>query len=745
MPPSRLRRSLTSTAAVTGLVVAPLAVVASTSTTAHAAPVPITLLNINDFHGRIDSNTTKFATTIEQIRASQGEANTLFLSAGDNIGASLFASSSQQDNPTIDVLDALDLRGSAVGNHEFDQGYDDLRGRVQDRADFDLLGANVYQKGTTTPALPEYATYDVNGVTVGVVGVVTQETPSLVSPGGVATLDFGDPVAAVNRVAAQLDDGDPANGEADVVVAEYHEGAPDDAGSQSGVFNRIVTETSAAVDVIFTGHTHKRYALSLPKPGGGTRPVVQTGSYGEYVGRVDLSVDGDVVTTTAQSNVERVAAEDLSLPRVAEVKTITDAAIAEAAKVGNQPVGRVTADITRADSDPATAGVQEDRGDESTLGDLVGNALRDGLPAHLGKADIGITNPGGLRADLLFAGDTSSNPANTDGVVTFGEANAVLPFANNISLVSLTGAQLTKVLEQQWQPAGASRPFLHLGVSDNVEVLLDPSAPQGARVSEVTIDDKPLDPAKTYTVSTPTFLAGGGDNFTAFNEGKAKDTGLLDRDLWVGYLKGRDNVAPDWTRQQVFATGLADSYRAGEKASVRFEKLGIPSLGAPPLTKLELVKVNKDDSRKVFGSAAIVNRTAAPKFTVRGGKSVEFVEQESKATVTREVVRTTPKMVVKVFPKRKRFLVRRTQVRMKVVVKPDVDVRAKGRVVVRVAGRKLNRKLERTKSDTGKVKLKLPRFKRPGRYQMVVKYKGNATFKGSREVIRVIVVRPGRR
>src|SRR5205823_3477394 len=90
---------------------------------------------------------------------------------------------------------------------------------------WDYLGANVYDAATGQPALPEYGTYTVAGLTVGVIGAVTQETPTLVSPAGVAGLRFGDPVEAVNRVAAQLQDGDDSNGEADIIVAEYHEGA----------------------------------------------------------------------------------------------------------------------------------------------------------------------------------------------------------------------------------------------------------------------------------------------------------------------------------------------------------------------------------------------------------------------------------------------------------------------------------------------------------------------------------------
>jgi len=561
-----------------------------------ADPVSITLLNINDFHGRIDANTTKFATTVEQLRADRGEANTLFLSAGDNIGASLFASSVQDDQPTIDVLNALELAGSAVGNHEFDRGFADLEDRVVPASDFEILGANVYEKGTTTPALDEYAVYEVAGVSVGVIGAVTVETPSLVSPGGIADLEFGDPVEAVNRVAAQLSDGDETNGEADVIVAEYHEGAgagtpdgstPEEEVAAGGAFADIALETAPEVDVIFTGHTHKEYAWEIEG-----RPVVQTGSYGANVGVVDLTVDPDtgVVSAAEGTNVARAAAEDLSLPRVAEVKEITDAALAFAAEVGNRPVAEITADITTAFAGGSyvdgryvagEAGTRDDRSRESTLGDLVANALRDGV-SDFAEPDLGITNPGGLRAELLFAGDTSSNPANTDGVVTFAEANAVLPFNNTVAIVEMTGVQVEAVLEQQWQTAAdgtiPSRPYLQLGLSDNVRVTADPSAPAGERITSVRIDDEPLDPAATYTVSTLTFLAQGGDNFRAFTDADFVDTGLLDAQMWRDYLADNAPLSPDFARQQVFEAGFDTTATAGEEVAFT---LGVGGTTAP--------------------------------------------------------------------------------------------------------------------------------------------------------------------
>lgn len=626
---------------------------------AHAAPTQIRLLNINDFHGRIDDNTTKLATTIEQERAEAGEDNTLFLSAGDNIGASLFASAVEQDQPTLDVLDALGLRTSSVGNHEFDRGFADLTDRVEPATDFDYLGANVYEKGTTTPALPEYATYDVGGVTVGVVGAITQETPSLVSPDGIANLDFGDPVEAVNRVAGDLSDGDAINGEADVIVAEYHEGASagtpdgatlDDEVAAGGAFASIVNDTSPEVDAIFTGHTHKQYAWDAPVPGttGETRPVLQTGSYGEFVGEVDLTVDSETgdVTAYAQQNVARAAAEDTSFPRVAEVKKITDDALANAAEVGNQPVGEITGDITTA----FNGGVRDDRSAESTLGDLVADALREGGRKVNADVDLGITNPGGLRAELMYAGDPASNPQNTDGVVTYAEANAVLPFNNTVAIGTMTGAEIIQVLEQQWQPEGSSRPYLQLALSDNVTVTADATAPAGQRITSVRIDGQPIDPAAEYTVSTLSFLSAGGDNFTGFTDGDWTDTGLLDAELWRTYLQENSPVSPDFARQQVFTHGIADGVletgsnefvlgpdELSPTAPFTGETLDLTSLGAPANTEVVATGTAADGTENELGTFPVSAGTAeisldVPTSLAEG--SVTFVANPSGTTVT---------------------------------------------------------------------------------------------------------------
>ncbi|MEN0129745.1 MAG: ExeM/NucH family extracellular endonuclease [Brevundimonas sp.] len=617
------------------------------------APVDLTFLNINDFHGRIDSNTVKFAGTVEKLR-SEASGPVAFLSAGDNIGASLFASSVAQDQPTIDVLNALDLQASAVGNHEFDKGFADLAGRVSDAASWDYLGANVYDKGTTNPALDEYKVLDLDGVRVGIIGAVTQETPTLVTPGGIADLDFGDPVAAVNRVADQLTDGDESNGEADVLVAEYHEGAgagtPDGSTLEQevaagGAFTDIVTKTSAKVDAIFTGHTHKQYAWEAPVPGqaGKTRPILQTGSYGEFVGKVVLTYDpsSDEVTAHSQVDVPRVTTADADLvaayPRVAQVKTIVDAAIAYANTVGSVPVGSVSADITTAFSGGAytggtyTGGTRDDRANESTLGDTVANALRDTLaPDNLGGAQIGVVNPGGLRAELFYA---------PDGVVTTAEANSVLPFVNNLWTTTLTGAQVVTMLEQQWQTNAdgtiPSRPYLQLGLSDNVTYTYDASAALGHHITSVTVDGQPLDPTADYRIGTFSFLAQGGDNFRVFTQGTAtKDSGLVDRDGWIAYLGNHPGLAPDFARQGVGVPALPSSVTAGDVLAFAVSKLDLTSLGSPVNTALD---VRLDGTS--IGTATVTGGNAAVSVTIPAGTSagdhvLTLVAAPSGTTVT---------------------------------------------------------------------------------------------------------------
>lgn len=518
----------------------------------------IELVGINDFHGRIEANGVEagaavLAGAVKDYK--KRNKNTLFVSAGDNIGASTFTSFSQQDNPTIDALKAAGLDVSAVGNHEFDRGFDDLKNRVIPRygngdaragADY-ALGANVYKKGTKTPALKEYTLRKLNGVTVGIIGTVTDQTATLVTPAGISGLDFGDQVEAVNRVAARLSDGNKKNGEADVIVLLTHEGSSSSncasIGTENTSYGDLIRQASPKVDAIISGHTHVGYSCSYPVKGwakGLQRPVMQAHQYGTTLDTLKIKVskghqnvvglEGGLISLTT------IAQDGTTVPRFApvpRVASIVDAAVKEAAVVGAQKIGNISANILRGGTNGS------DRGVESSLGNLVAdmhhwatsNDSFGGIPTQ-----IAFMNPGGLRADLLYG---------TDGTVTYKDAASVQPFGNTLFTMDLTGAQIKSVLEEQWQPDGSSRPKLHLGISEGFSYTYNPNAPRGEHITSMSYLGAPVAMDATFRIATNAFLATGGDNFGTFAQGSnVADSGQIDLVAGIEYFKAHPMVDP---------------------------------------------------------------------------------------------------------------------------------------------------------------------------------------------------------
>ncbi|MEU1586866.1 bifunctional UDP-sugar hydrolase/5'-nucleotidase [Micromonospora sp. NPDC005710] len=546
-------RAVVATAAAT------LVVLGTTPTPAHAATTEVQILGFNDFHGRLEAPTAgvggaaQMAGMITQLRAAN--PNTVLLAAGDSIGASPFISLVQKDEPTIDFLKAIDVDASSIGNHELDRGFDDLNDRVIPRAGFPYLAANVYRGAEPAPGrLEESTVLTVGGVRIGVVGAVTLETPSLVSPAGIPGLTFKDPTTEANRVAAKL----KADGDVDAVVLVVHEGSEasgTEATACAGVadpktpFGKIVTGASADINVIISGHTHVPYNCSYDVPKlGHKRPVLQTGRYGDALDQVRLTVtDGTV--TAAEGAVLPIKGYPAD-PAVAQL--VADAK-AEADEKGKVEIGEITADIKRA----VTAEGVEDRANESTLGNFIADVqLEASRAANRGGAQIALMNPGGLRADFVKS---------ADGTVTFADAATVQPFANDVVTKSYTGKEIKEALEQQWQPAGASRPFLHLGVSKGFSYVYDPNGAAGNRVvaDRIFLDGTVIDPNGTYRVTVNSFLASGGDNFAALAEGDDQfASGDNDLTVLVDYFDEKSPVTAD-TAERVYTVGQPGAPIAG--------------------------------------------------------------------------------------------------------------------------------------------------------------------------------------
>jgi 5'-nucleotidase len=528
--------------------------------------VDIDLVTVNDFHGRIEQSAPSggiaaLSSAVKQIR--EQNPNTIFAAAGDMIGASTFTSFIQQDVPTIEALNAAGLEVSSVGNHEFDQGFADLTDRVMPLALWEYLGANIYHKGTTDPALPEYFIQEFDGVSIGFIGAVTDELPSLVSPAGIADITVGDPTEAANRVATQLSDGKQENGEADILVLLVHEGAAttaiESATDPTSRFGKIVLGTTPLVDAIVSGHTHLAYNHVI-----NGRPVISSGQYGEKFSRMDIQFDKATKSVTMKNEIFNLMDGTTPLyPDDPAVKPIVDDAVAVANVLGNVVLGTANADFLRATS---AATFTENRGGESTLGNFVADVQKWALNVD-GTRNVQITfmNPGGLRADLA------------SGEVTYREAANVQPFANTLVAMSLTGAQIKSVLEEQWQPESASRPFLKLGVNAELTYTYDPSAPKGSHVTEMLLEGVPIDLAATYSVGVNSFLASGGDNFFTLAQGTNKaDSGKIDLESMVDYFDVFDTVSPDTAQRAVgviVGPDDGDGYDVGDQVTVNLSSL----------------------------------------------------------------------------------------------------------------------------------------------------------------------------
>jgi 5'-nucleotidase len=604
-----LRRSRLSF--VAALAVASSAALVGVPSVADAAPkpkpdVPVQLIAMNDFHGRIENTAgadsqqitapgpdgaygtpddiktivggaANVASTVKQLQdsfaATSGEkSGSWFVGAGDLISASPFESSVFKDEPTIEVLDAMGLDASSVGNHEFDRGTEELR-RISaatdgtytddvtacqgivvgetgcfgegehafDGADFPYLAANVVSKETGEPMLPPYQVFDIpGGRKVALIGVVTETTPTIVAPDGVADVEFIDEADAVNKYVPEL-----TRRGVEAIGVLIHEGGqqngptgadPNGCNSLTGpivdINNRIVDE----VDLIVSAHTHAAYNCQLPVPGGRPRLVTSAGFYGRLVSDIRLTLDGRT------GEVDRTAtyqATNVPVTRTnpdAQVQSIVDYWVAKSAVAGNRVVGSATADIKNA----ASAG----RPFEQPIGNLVAQAQLEGLQEEqFDFPVIAFMNPGGVRTDILA------------GEVTYRELFNVQPFGNTANTITLTGADIDDVLEQQYQQdpdgagpldAGPRKTRLTMGTNEGFVWSYDLTKAYGDRVPDASIklDGVTIDPAASYRVAANSFLTAGGDSFTAFLNGSAVTTGPVDVDVLVEYFEANSPVSP---------------------------------------------------------------------------------------------------------------------------------------------------------------------------------------------------------
>jgi 5'-nucleotidase len=496
---------------------------------AQSAPIELRILAINDFHGYLqpppagiriadpDDKTKKItvaaggaehmATLVKQLR--QNSKNNIFVAAGDLIGASPFLSAMFHDEPTIESLSMMGLEVASVGNHEFDEGKEELL-RMQNGgchaidkcqgphpflgAKFRYLAASTIEKATSKTVFPPYQIREFDGVPVAFIGLTLKGTPNLVAPPGIAGLEFRDEADTVNALVPEL----KARGVEAIVVLIHEGGFPagdyNECPGISGPIVDIVRKFDRAVDVVISGHTHQAYVCEIDG-----RLVTSGDKYGTIVTTIDLKLDPatrDVVRARADNVIVRTGA----LAKDPDQTALLEAYDRVAAPIANRPAGSITDTLSRV---PNMTG-------ESVLGDIVADAQLAATRTDAnGGAVIAFTNPGGVRADMT---------KKDEGAVTYADVFASQPFRNQLVTLTLTGAQIKDMLEQQW--LDPKRPRI-LQVSKGFSYTWDGARPFGERVIAelMSLNGQRIDPAASYRVTVNNFLSVGGDGFTVFKEG----------------------------------------------------------------------------------------------------------------------------------------------------------------------------------------------------------------------------------
>ena len=531
-------------------------------TSAAGQPVTVGIVAINDFHGSIEpprqsvlapdgkggtvqvpaGGAAWLASAVDGIRAQY--PHHLTVSAGDLISASQLASSIYLDEPAIGVANRIGLDFNAVGNHEFDRGRGELlrmqRGgcaQLTKRkpcqleqfggARFQFLAASTLTE-TGKTLFPAYAirTFGTgkSKVRIGIIGLTLQGTTDLVPPGGIKGLRFVGEAATINALVPVL----KAQG-ADAIVVLIHQGGsqdnpnnPNACAGFTGDIRPILDALDPRVDVVVSGHTHKAYVCNYGELNP-AHPLLLTsaGVYGEEVTDITLEIDPamhrvvakrarNVIVqslpyTGARGPIANTPLYPQFAPR-ADVAGYVQTYVDAAKQFAQRPAGHLAG--------PASG---------RTLAALIADSQLAATRAV--GAQIAFMNPFGVRAPLVPA---------SDGAVKFADIYAVEPFGNTLITQSLTGAELKAVLEQGLDDNGPEQALIP---SAGLAFSFDRNRPGGNRITALTLDGQPIDPAATYRVTTNNFLAQGGDGFSLFAKQRKAVIGVVDLEALQSWLE----------------------------------------------------------------------------------------------------------------------------------------------------------------------------------------------------------------
>ncbi|MEP2641148.1 bifunctional metallophosphatase/5'-nucleotidase [Roseobacter sp.] len=491
-----------------------------------AADYNLTILHTNDFHARFEpiskydsgcsveddvagecfGGSARLVTAIEEARGRAG--NSILVDGGDQFQGTLFYTY-YKGALAAEMMNKMGYDAMTVGNHEFDDGPEVLRG-FMDAVTFPVLMSNADVSGEPLLAdtLAKSTVIERDGEKLGLIGLTPQNTDELASPGD--NITFSDPVAAVQGEVDRLS----AEGVNKIIVLS-HSGYRTD--------QRVAAETTG-VDVIVGGHSNSLLSNTSDRAEGpyptmvGDTAIVQAYAYGKFLGELNLTFDdaGDIVEAKGE-------------PLLIDATVTADAATAERIALAAKPLEEIRSRVV-AETAAEIVGVREDcRARECAMGNLIADAMLARVKDQ--GVQIAVQNGGGIRASI------------DAGQVTMGEVLTVLPFQNTLSTFEVTGATMVAALENgvSQHEDGAGRFLQVAGISFAVDV----AQPAGSRISDVMVGGAPIDPTKLYSVVSNNYVRNGGDGFDMFKDAKnAYDFGPDLADVTAEFLAGDGPYTP---------------------------------------------------------------------------------------------------------------------------------------------------------------------------------------------------------
>ena len=474
-----------------------------------------------------------------------GHANTITVSAGDLTGASPLLASAFEDEPTIAVMNLLGLDLNAVGNHEFDNGVNELlrlqyggcgqpRGTAMScatdmgfsGASFEYLAANVeYRPGQTL--FPSYVLRRFGDAAVAFVGMTLSDRSPYASA-GIQNLTLDDEIATVNALVPQLHE---LGASAIIVLVHQGDSPPPDTtydacNDTTGPGYMMATKMDPAIDAIVSAHTHRAYNCMV-----NGKLLTSAASYGRVITELDLHIDVTDRRVAMKTAQQHLVTRDLEPDPAVNAVVNTYLALTRAA--ANVDDGYIAADVSNfADAQSGQS--------------AVGGIIADGMLASVNGAQVALMNAGGVRDGIQFAKLYPTDSSTRDGILTFEKLKTVQPFANKLTSGVVSPADLKEILEEQWKGQTNPRILQIAGLSYHYSQ----SAAAGSKITKITLGGIDLDPTTTtrnISVVTNEFVSNGGDGFVQFKTIAMSNpftaTGTIDVNATAAYTAAHSSSA----------------------------------------------------------------------------------------------------------------------------------------------------------------------------------------------------------